>query len=310
VQPRRIGDHIDLDDLTVRDREAEHPRQPTTRSPYEPHRPSLYGTGKLQEGNRPFGPSLRATDLFLQIDSPDGGRQAVRANIFYNVDLIKIAIEDDITQAETTAIVDEAHLQHLRVAVHAFSPTSIQVAINAGADSIEHGNAVTDEQLKMMRDKGIFLVLTPTFYGGRLTKILEASIVMSPAFRSAQVSSDDRARHRYDTLVQRVLKLGVKFALGSDMCWFYLGKPRGQATANVFPALHDAGMTPLEIIRAVTTNAAELLGWQDRIGAVEPGKFTDLVAVAGDPIADITELERVRFVMKDGQLVRNELGSH
>ena len=104
------------------------------------------------------------------------------------------------------------------------------------------------------------------------------------------------------------MKSGVKFAAGSDMCWFYPGKTRGQATATRFPTLHQAGMPSLDVIRAITTNAAEMLGWQDRVGAVEPGKFADLVAVAGDPIADITELERVRFVMKGGQVVRNELG--
>jgi imidazolonepropionase-like amidohydrolase len=243
---------------------------------------------------------------FLEINSPDGARQAVRTNVFYNVDLIKISIDDDITQAEATAIVDEAHRQHLKVAVHAFTPTSIQMAINAGADSIEHGNGVTDEQLKLMRDKGIFLDLTPTFYGGRFTKILEGEIVMSPALQSAEASSNDRGRQRYGSLVQRVLKSGVKFALGSDMCWFYPGKTRGQATANVISAVHDTGMPPLAIVRAITTNAAEMLGWQDRVGAVEPGKFADLVAIAGDPLADITELERVRFVMKDGQVVRND----
>jgi imidazolonepropionase-like amidohydrolase len=74
--------------------------------------------------------------------------------------------------------------------------------------------------------------------------------------------------------------------------------------------MHDAGMPPLDIIRAITTNAAEMLGWQGRVGSIVPGKFADLVAVAGDPIADITELERVRFVMKDGQVVRNDLASH
>jgi len=74
----------------------------------------------------------------------------------------------------------------------------------------------------------------------------------------------------------------------------------------MFPTLRNSGMPPLDIIRAVTTNAAELLGWQDRVGAVEPGKFADLVAVAGDPLADISELERVRFVMKGGQVVRND----
>jgi hypothetical protein len=113
----------------------------------------------------------------------------------------------------------------------------------------------------------------------------------------------------YDSLVQRVMKSGVKFAAGSDMGWFYPGKTRGEASISRFPTLHKAGMPSLDVIRAITTNAAEMLGWQDRIGAVEPGKFADLVAVAGDPIADITELERVRFVMKDGKVVRNDLTS-
>jgi imidazolonepropionase-like amidohydrolase len=81
-------------------------------------------------------------------------------------------------------------------------------------------------------------------------------------------------------------------------------------SATMFAHLHDAGMPPLEILRAVTANAAEMLGWQDRIGALERGKFADIVAVSGDPFADITELERVRFVMRDGQVVRNDLFPH
>ena len=98
--------------------------------------------------------------------------------------------------------------------------------------------------------------------------------------------------------------------LGLTCSWFYPGKTRGQTSVSRFPTLHEAGMPSLDVIRAITTNAAEMLGWQDRVGAVEAGKFADLVAVAGDPIADISELERVRFVMKDGQVVRNDLASH
>src|SRR5208283_4199571 len=186
---------------------------------------------------------------FLGMGSPDAARQAVRANIFYNVDLIKISI-DDITEAEVTAAVDEAHRQQLKVSIHAITQTSIQMAIDAGADSIEHGNFVTDEQLRMMRDKGIFLDLTPTFYDGLWTKIHQASIVISPAVRFDNVTSDDRARQRAATRVQRVFKSGVKFAAGSDMCWFYPGKTRGQASATIFSALHAAGMPSLDIIRA------------------------------------------------------------
>ena len=212
--------------------------------------------------------------------------------------------------SELTAVVEEAHRQHLKVAVHAIDTVSIQTAIDAGADSIEHGNYVTDDELKQMRDKGIFLTLTPTFYGNFLTKIMEPSIVMSAASRADNASSDARLRERYGQLVERVQKSGVKFAAGSDMCWFYPGKTRGEASVATFVHLREAGMPALDVIRAVTSNAADMLGWQERIGAIEVGKDADLVAVAGDPICDITELERVRFVMKDGQVVKNELGVH
>ena len=247
---------------------------------------------------------------FLTIDRPDQARQAVRTNVFYAVDLIKIAIEDDITPAEVSAIVDEAHRQHLKVAVHAASTESIQMAIDAGADSIEHGNDVTDAQLKSMRDKGIFLDITPTFWGGSFTRILEAGIVMSPAMKSKETAADDRTRQRSLSFTQRILKSGVKFAVGSDMCWAYPGKTRGEASALMFSHLHEAGMPALEILRAVTINAAEMLGWQDRVGALERGKFADLIAVTGDPIADISALEQVRFVMKGGEVIRDDLSVH
>jgi imidazolonepropionase-like amidohydrolase len=107
-----------------------------------------------------------------------------------------------------------------------------------------------------------------------------------------------------------VLKSGLKFAAGSDWAWFYPGKTRGEASVATFVNLHQAGMPALDVIRAVTSNAAEMLGWSDRIGTIEAGKFADLVAVSRDPVADIGELERVRFVMKGGQVVRNELAPH
>jgi imidazolonepropionase-like amidohydrolase len=246
---------------------------------------------------------------FLFIDGVDRARQAVRQNAFQNVDVIKVSADENLTVPELAAAVEEAHRQHLRIAVHAIDKTSIQTAIDAAVDSIEHGNEVTDEQLKQMHDKGIFFDLTPTFYGGFYMKIAEPTIVMSPASRAASARSDDRRKRNYDQLVQRVLKSGVKFAAGSDMCWFYPGKTRGQASTGTFVNLRRAGMPALDVIRAITVNAAQVLGWDDRIGAIEPGKFADLTAVAGDPIADITELERVRFVMKDGEVVRNDFAS-
>jgi len=245
---------------------------------------------------------------FLLVDGQDQARQAVRQNVFRNVDVIKVTTGEDISGPELAAIVEEAHRQHLKVAVHAVDKNSIQTAIDAGADSIEHGNEVTEEQLKQMRDKGIFLDLTPTLYDGFLLKITEPSIAVSPAFRAANAYSDAR-RKRYNDLVQRVLKSGVKFSAGSDMCWLYPGKTRGQASTATLVKLHDAGMPALDVIRAVTVNAAEMLGWGDRVGAIEPGKFADLIAVADDPTANINGLEHILFVMKDGAVVRNDFAS-
>jgi imidazolonepropionase-like amidohydrolase len=279
--------------------------------------PRILGSGRklitpgsyLQDLNPALAESIMQQEFF-RIEGPDSARQAVRENVFYDVDVIKVTVDDDLTVAEMKAIVEEAHHQHLKVATHAASVGAIQTAIDGGADSIEHGNEVTDEQLKAMREKGIFLDITPTFWNGFYTKITEPSIVMSPERKSQLAASDDRRQKTVASFTQRILQSGVKFASGSDMCWFYPGKTRGQASATMFANLRDAGMQPLDIIRAVTTNAAEMLGWQDRVGAIEPGKFADLVAVAGDPISDITELERVRFVMKGGQLVRNDLMAH
>ena len=247
---------------------------------------------------------------FLLIDGPESARQAVRQNVFQNVDVIKVSADENLTVPELAAAVEEAHRNHLKLAVHAIDKTAIQTALDSGADSIEHGNEATDEQLKQMRDKGIFLDLTPTAYNHFLLKIMEPSVVLSPAWRSARASTDARHDQLYDQLVQRVLKSGVKFAAGTDMCWFYPGKTCGQASVTTILNLHAAGMAALDVIRSVTTNAAEMLGWQDRVGAIEAGRFADLIAVSDDPVADITELERVRFVMKNGEVVRNDLASH
>lgn len=261
-----------------------------------------------------LAPDLADTILqreFLLLDGgTDRARQAVRQNELQGVDVIKVTADENLPLDELAAVVEEAHRQHLKVAVHAVDVTSIQTAIDAHADSIEHGNEVTDSQLTQMRAKGMFLDLTPTFYGGFYLKLAEPSIVMAPAVHTAEVSSAARGTQRYDHLVARVLKSGVKFAAGSDMTWFYPGKTRGQASVATFVNLRQAGMPALDVLRAITTNAAEMLGWGDRVGTIEAGKFADLVAVAGDPVADVSELERIRFVMKGGQVIRDELSLH
>src|SRR5215813_1304797 len=185
---------------------------------------------------------------FLLIHGIDQARQAVRENVFQNVDVIKVTESENISLAELTAVVEEAHRQHLKVAVHAGDIVSIQTAIDAGADSIEHANDVTNEQLKQMKEKGMFLDLTPTFYDGFFLKIAEPSIVLPPDVHADEVSSAARGKTRYEQLVQRVMKSGVKFAEGSDMCWFYPGKTRGEASMNTLVKLHAAGMQALDVI--------------------------------------------------------------
>jgi imidazolonepropionase-like amidohydrolase len=140
-------------------------------------------------------------------------------------------------------------------------------------------------------------------------KITEPSIVSSVTEHADEVAAAASGRARYDALVRRVLKSGVKFAGGSDMCWFFPGKTRGQASTATFVNLHEAGMPALDVIRAFTIYAATMIGWEDRIGTIDAGKFADLIAVAGDPLADISELERVRFVMKGGTVIKNDFNS-
>src|SRR3984893_14908862 len=143
---------------------------------------------------------------FLLIDGTDRARQAVRQNTFQNVDVIKVSADENLTVPELRAVIEAAHRQHLKVAVHAIDTVSIQTAIDAGADSVEHGNEVTDAQLKQMHDRGIFFDFTPTSYGNFFAKIFEGTIAMSLKMRPERRVSDERTRQRYIDLAQQLLK--------------------------------------------------------------------------------------------------------
>jgi imidazolonepropionase-like amidohydrolase len=185
-------------------------------------------------------------------------------------------------------IVDEAHRVGVKVAVHATN---------------EQGDEATDEQFKAMREKGIFLV--PTLWSAEMFRdVYLESLVFTPEDQAGFGAAVKRYVESSNKKLQRALQAGVKIAAGSDMWMKYPGKTRGAATLSTFEAMFDAGLGALEVIRAGTINAAELLGWQDQVGAVEAGKFADLIAVEGDPLKDITELRRVKFVMKGGAVVR------
>ena len=247
---------------------------------------------------------------YLPVSGADSARTAVRENLLYGADLIKVVADDDnryITPEEMKGIVEEAHRAKVKVAVHATSVTGIQIAIDAGVDSIEHGNDITEAQLHTMREKGIFLDITELLFGGRLRAMIEKQQVLSPQLQQELKAYEQMEAKQTPARIARILKSGVKFTIGSDMWFDYPGKTRGQATAIMFGALKELGMSPADAIRASTISAAELLGWQDRVGVLEPGRFADIIAVSGDPLADVTELERVQFVMKGGEVVKNAL---
>lgn len=248
---------------------------------------------------------------FLQLGSSNSAHKAVRENLLFGADLIKVVADDEnrfISPEEMKAIVEEAHRAKVKVAVHATTVTGIQTAIDAGVDSIEHGNDITDAQLNTMREKGIFLDITELLFGGRLRTMIEKRQVLPPQLQQELKIYEQMEAKETPARIARVLKSGAKFTAGSDMWFDYPGKTRGQATAIMFGALKELGITPADVVRAVTVSAAESLGWQDRIGVLEAGRFADIIAVSGDPLADVTELERVQFVMKGGEVVRNDLG--
>jgi imidazolonepropionase-like amidohydrolase len=243
---------------------------------------------------------------FAVVNGPLEARRAVREATYTGADVIKVVIDAGprvLTLEEMKAIVDEAHRSKIKVAVHATTELGTRTAVEAGADSIEHASIISDQTLQMMKERGIFLV--PTDF----TAATIRTIVLTPRNPSPEELADLEAflkgyAENVPQRLRRAMKIGVKIAAGSDMLFKFPGKTRGQASLLLYEALRDEGMSPIEIIRAATVNAAELLGWQGRVGELSPGAYADLAAVAGDPLADVSTLEHVIFVMKGGVVVK------
>jgi imidazolonepropionase-like amidohydrolase len=237
------------------------------------------------------------------VDGVDGARKAVREQVMYGADWIKYYsdrryhFEPDgvlhsmvnFTDEEAKAIVDETHRLGKKVAAHAIGSDGISAALRAGVDTIEHGDGLTEPQMEEMAKRGIYWVPTIAVgayvapgRGGNWTKMVDLEKAAFP----------------------KALKKGVKIALGTDAGGFDWKEIN---EAREFQYYADYGMTPMQAIRTGTSVAAELLGWSEKLGTVEAGKWADLVAVSGDPLKDITELQRVKFVMKAGVVYRNDL---
>jgi imidazolonepropionase-like amidohydrolase len=247
---------------------------------------------------------------YAQVSDPDEARQAVRRAIVDGADVIKIIVDagTNLSPDEAKAIVDEAHKHGRKVAAHATTADAVRIAAEAGVDSIEHAYTVADEVLQIMAKKKIFLVPTdhPLEHFLAFPKRAEENWVQERLRKGALAISTNGNRDR----LSRAVKLGVPIAAGSDNYYAMPGKTRGEASIDIFRTYADAGLSPLAILQAATIHAAELLGWQDRVGSIARGKYADLIAVAGDPLADVTALENMGFVMKGGAVVKDIFHRH
>ncbi|HYL62142.1 MAG TPA: amidohydrolase family protein [Candidatus Methylomirabilis sp.] len=246
-------------------------------------------------------------DEYVTLHGSESARQAVRQALYDGATCIKVIVNGtpaNVTLDEMKAIVEEAHTSGVKVAAHAIGDKATRIAAEAGSDSIEHAYIVPDDVLKMMAGKHIFLVPTD----GTLKTFVDMSIGTRQASDSERAQMEKEfgpfVKEEQDRL-KRAIRAGVPIAAGSDM---YLSIPhlnRGQASLLVYEAYAESGMSPIEILHAATRNAAELLGMQDRVGTLEPGKLADIIAVPGDPLKDVRALEHAQFVMKGGAVVVN-----
>src|SRR5580704_7121204 len=243
-------------------------------------------------------------------DGPWPARAKVRETIKYGADLIKICASGGVlskgdqpgtpqyTLEEMTAIAEEAHKLGRKVAAHAHGTQSIKDAIRAGIDSIEHSSLIDDEGIALARQHGTYLVFDIynddfILQDGAKAGMLPESIEKEKKLGRLQ---RENFRHAYQS--------GAKIAFGTDARVY----PHGD-NARQFGKMVEWGMKPLDAIQAATINAADLIGWPDKIGALETGHYADVIAVNGDPTSDVRVLESVKFVMKGGTVVRNDFAA-
>ena len=241
-------------------------------------------------------------------DGPWEVRAKVREVAKYGADLVKFCATGGVlskgtaiaarqyTLDEMEALVDEAHTLGRKVAAHAHSADGIKTAIRAGVDSVEHASLIDDEGIRLAKESGTVMVMDIYVDTFILERGEETGMLPESIEKEREVGQAQRDNFR------RVHEAGVSIAFGTDAAVY----PHGN-NAKQFAYMVEYGMSPLEAIRAATIHAAELLGWADDVGTIEPGRFADFIAVEGDPLADITRLEEVVFVAKGGEVIHDQL---
>jgi imidazolonepropionase-like amidohydrolase len=255
-----------------------------------------------------YAPEITVPKGVQIIDGPVEARKAAREQLDHGADWIKVYMThrswvDDkgelvsqptLTVEELHAIVDEAHGWHRRVACHAYNGIGLQRALDGGCDSIEHGLELTDAQVAQMLKQGTWYVPTLAVY------------YYDPDPENTPSGQRDRKRVAvHGVSFRKALRAGVKMAFGTDVGGF----PWTDPIAQEFAREVEFGMTPMQAIQSATGRAAELLEQRGQIGTLAVGAYADLIAVSGDPLADVSALKDVGFVMKDGQVVKSVLGS-
>ena len=240
---------------------------------------------------------------YIDADGPAEIRKAVRTDIYYGAGVIKLVADNNpyhYSVDEFRAAVDEAHRAGIPVAVHVYAGDALDNAIEAGVDSIEHGFDLTDAQLKRMKDKGIFLVGTD-FPRAHLDIVgTSGGILPPPAVLAPKIIDRLRRAHR----------IGVRMAFGSDTVIDMPGRTRADLMFDYLAVWRAAGVPPMDILRAMTSDAAELLRIDKVRGSIGEGLSADLVAMPANPLDDIENLRKIDFVMKNGAIVRRPAALH